>query len=288
MSKTASDMPNYKHGIKHAVWSLRTVSGSTVSYGDVYHEPGAESITPNAPTTNSTTCHSDDGKAKTIKGAEGNTTLTLQFADFSDDFQTKVKGHKVDATTGGIIKSKDDETTPIAFGYEVNGTEGKKRIWWSNCDSSEPTSNAHQTDGENVTESPDTLTLTVNGEKYGDVMVCKEGDPGFDTFLDSVPAAFTSGPTTADTTLSALTIGSLTLSPTFSANTTSYAASTTNASDTITATPTASGASVEIKNGTTTVSSGSAATWSAGQNTVTVKVTNGGATKTYTVTVTKS
>ena len=46
-------------------------------------------------------------------------------------------------------------------------------------------------------------------------------------------------------------------------------------------------AAIEIKNGETVVANGTAAAWSAGANTLTVKVTNGSATKTYTVTVTK-
>lgn len=92
-----------------------------------------------------------------------------------------------------------------------------------------------------------------------------------------------------DATLSALTIASLTLSPTFSQSVTSYTASTTDASNAITATATDStNATVTIKNGATTVTSGSAATWATGTNTVTVTVTNGGASKTYTVTVTKT
>ena len=94
---------------------------------------------------------------------------------------------------------------------------------------------------------------------------------------------------TPDTTLSALTIGSLTLEPTFSAEVTEYTTTTSNESDNITATATAaeSGATVEIKNGETVVESGSAATWNEGENTVTIKVTNGDYNKTYTVTVTK-
>lgn len=44
---------------------------------------------------------------------------------------------------------------------------------------------------------------------------------------------------------------------------------------------------VTITNGTTPVENGSAATWQTGVNTLTIKVTNGGVSKTYTVTVTK-
>ena len=95
-------------------------------------------------------------------------------------------------------------------------------------------------------------------------------------------------PDKEDATLSALTIGSLSLSPAFDKDTTSYTATTTAATNTITATASDSEATVEIKNGSTTVTNGSAATWSTGENTVTIKVTNGSESKTYTVTVTKS
>lgn len=92
----------------------------------------------------------------------------------------------------------------------------------------------------------------------------------------------------ADCTLSNLTIGSITLTPTFAAETTTYTASTSNATNTITATATDTNATVSILNGSTTVASGSAATWTTGANTVTVTVTNGTETKTYTITVTKT
>ena len=42
-----------------------------------------------------------------------------------------------------------------------------------------------------------------------------------------------------------------------------------------------------IKNGSTAVENGTSATWSEGENVLTVTVTNGSAVKTYTVTVTK-
>lgn len=89
-------------------------------------------------------------------------------------------------------------------------------------------------------------------------------------------------------TLSALTIGTLTLTPTFASGTTTYTTSTTNAKDAVTATATSAGATVEIKNGSTVIANGGDATWTTGSNTLTVKVTGDEGDKTYTVTVTKS
>lgn len=99
-----------------------------------------------------------------------------------------------------------------------------------------------------------------------------------------------------DAELSDLKIGALTLTPVFAGETTTYAASTTNATNTVTATPSDAGATIEITNrdtdGDTTnvVANGSAATWFDGSNTLTVKVTaaDGTTTKSYVVTVTKS
>ncbi len=98
----------------------------------------------------------------------------------------------------------------------------------------------------------------------------------------------------SDATLSALKLGSLTLSPAFAAATTSYTASTTDATNTVKATPTDAAAEISITHtasGTETeVVNGEAVTWASGSNTLTVKVVaeDGKTTKTYTVTVTKS
>ena len=87
--------------------------------------------------------------------------------------------------------------------------------------------------------------------------------------------------------LSGLTIGALTLTPVFNADTTAYTVTTSAATNKITATPEDEDATVEILVGETEIDSGASATWSAGENTVTITVTNGDATKVYTVTVTK-
>lgn len=69
---------------------------------------------------------------------------------------------------------------------------------------------------------------------------------------------------------------------------TAYTATTTNTSNKVTATAEDSRATIAIKNGETTVANEGQATWSDGENTLTVTVKNGTAEKVYTVTVTKS
>lgn len=90
--------------------------------------------------------------------------------------------------------------------------------------------------------------------------------------------------------LANLRIGNLTLSPVFAAETTTYTAATTAATNTITAVPADAGSTIEILVGDNEISNGTAATWAAGANTVTITVTaeDGTTTETYTVTVTKS
>ena len=87
--------------------------------------------------------------------------------------------------------------------------------------------------------------------------------------------------------MSGLTIGELTLSPTFDADETEYTATTINDSDVVTAIAADEDATVEISLGATPIDSGDAATWAAGENTLTIEVTNGDSTTTYIVTVTK-
>ena len=133
------------------------------------------------------------------------------------------------------------------------------------------------------------LTFKAEDGKEGTIDVLFEGryaisDNGVPPFKIYWPKAV--GPIA--NTLSSLTIGALTLTPTFASGTTSYTAATTNASDKVTATPTSPGATLLIKVGSTEIENEANASWSLGSNTLTVKVTGDGGDKTYTVTVTKS
>ena len=87
--------------------------------------------------------------------------------------------------------------------------------------------------------------------------------------------------------LQSLTIGALELTPAFAVGTDTYTATTSNASDVLSAVPTM-GSTLKIKLAGKTLQNGAPAYWSDGTNVVTITVVNGANTKTYTVTVTKS
>lgn len=69
---------------------------------------------------------------------------------------------------------------------------------------------------------------------------------------------------------------------------TEYTATTSNATNTVTATPEDDNAEVTVLNGDAEVANGFAATWAVGENVLTITVKNGTAEKVYTVNVTKS
>ena len=91
-----------------------------------------------------------------------------------------------------------------------------------------------------------------------------------------------------------MTIGELELSPTFDSKVLEYTATTSNATNKVTATTDDPSAVIEIvlTNSEETegvaVPNGTAATWASGENILTITVTNGASETVYVVTVTKS
>ena len=92
----------------------------------------------------------------------------------------------------------------------------------------------------------------------------------------------------ANTKLAALTIGTKNLTPAFSSDVTTYTLDTTTASEAITAIEQDPTATIGITLNAEAHVNGTEATWAAEVNTVLITVTNGTATKTYTVTVTNA
>ena len=102
-------------------------------------------------------------------------------------------------------------------------------------------------------------------------------------FFNPTGGVFTPIPTLAS--LATLTIGALTLTPTFSSAQLFYTATDAAASELLNSTANNAGTIVQ-KNGVTTVAQNGSATWVTGANTVTFQVTVGTEVNTYTVVVT--
>lgn len=94
-------------------------------------------------------------------------------------------------------------------------------------------------------------------------------------------------PSTGTPVLTALTLGSLTLDPTFDATVNNYTTETSDSTNTITATA-ASGVDIVITVNGNSHTSGTAATWQTGENIVSIQLTSATGMNTYTVIVTKS
>lgn len=274
--------------VRYAIWDAETATyGPYKTFAD-----GVVSLSSDAQ-TNSTDFYASDTVYATID-AVAKETGTIEVAYITDDVLIDLFGYGRDEDSGLMYVDTEPKAISVALSYEVSGNEGKQRGVRYNVTFQRPSQSAN-TMTENIT--PDTVSLnytavgrdfTIDGEVRNILKAhVSEGGNGYSSFFDAVilPGAAVA---TADVSLSALSLGSLTLSPEFDADVIAYTATTTAATNTITATATDEDATVVIRNGKTVVESGNAATWAAGMNTVTVTVINGTSTRTYTVNVTKS
>lgn len=209
----------------------------------------------------------------------------LEMAKFPDQMLKDVWGFTEGDTSKVLTENVAHEPKAFALLFQIDGDVDNELYVMYNCKGTKP-SIASQTNTD--TKEPQTQTSTISATPLedGNVQARTTGDTPSAIKNSWFDAVFVEGAGGAG--LSSLTIGQLTLTPSFSTGVTEYAAATTNATDVITAAADDSSATIEIKNGTTTITNGNAATWAAGPNTVTIKVTKGTAVKTYTVTVTKS
>lgn len=217
-------------------------------------------------------------------------TFKTKLADIPLIIQKMIFGNQID-DNGVLIRTANDKPPYFAVGFKSEKSNGKYRFIWLFKVRAKPVTETYATrEGKTInrqTGEVEWCAIKRNSDNRYQA-IADEGENGFTAqkaaaFLESVYT-----PDFNSTALSALSFGSLTLSPTFSAGVTEYTATTATATNTITATAADSDATVVIKNGNTTVTSGSAATWVSGINTVTITVTNGSSSRVYTVVVTKN
>ena len=241
------------------------------------------------------TLYADDAISEVVKEFKSG-TLTLGVDDLGQTVLEDLTGASVDAN-GVIVSASEDGGDPVAIGFRARKANGKYRYFWLyRVKFAIPSTNL-ATKGDSITFQTPSIEGTIMCRNRTDSqgnhpwkVEVTEGDSSVQpsTISGWYTQVYEPTFTAADVDLQTLALGNLTLTPEFSANVTSYTAATSNATNTVTATAHDSEAAVAITVNGTSIASGSAATWEDGLNTVRIVVTNGTATKTYTVTVTKS
>ena len=238
-------------------------------------------------------------------------SATAEYVDFGDDIDNVPNNTKelkkldsVTAVMSGTFKAADTSLAKVLIGAaDVDSTTGKVTprvdllsgdfidVWWVGDYSDVNTGNDAGFMAIHLINALSTGGFSIQSNDKG------KGDFGFEFTghysmddIDVVPYELyikDGSESSAIVTLSALAIGTLTLTPTFSANVTRYSTTTTNTKDAVDITTTDSDAKATIVANGNSVTDADEVTWEDGENVVIVTVTNGGRSKIYTVYVTK-
>lgn len=205
----------------------------------------------------------------------------------------EITGYEI-STTGTLLGSTGKPRKKFALMSGQSGNVvGKRTCYLSTQLTAKPSRNAatkessgvHQADEFPIAARPVKLASGWEGSFYENV----EGDTEYVAFFNAVKTNHVpSSTSTAVAALAALTLGTTALSPVFTPNETAYTATTTASSLPVTAVPLVANSTIVIVNGETTVTNGGSASLSTGENTIKVTVTNGTASRVYTVVVTKA
>ena len=278
------DKNKVKYGLKNVHYAPLTFNNGVPSYAAPIPIPGAVSLSMSVNGTPEN-FYADDGVYYVINnnmGYDGD----LEIALIPESFRTGPLGESLDANNV-LVERSDTQLAPFALLFEFAGDVKKVRHVLYNCTASRPNVEGN-TKEESLEVKTETLTIKATPLPDGKVKA-KTGDITDSTVYDGwYGSVYVSASTSNVAKLSALSITGVTLTPTFDANITNYTAATTDASNVVTATA-ADSASVTLLVNGTAHTSGQAASWNSGTNTVVAIVTKSGyVSRTYTITVTKS
>lgn len=177
-----------------------------------------------------------------------------------------------------LISASEDGGDPVAIGFRAKKANGKYRYFWLyRVKFGIPSTNL-TTKGESIEFSTPTIEGTVMRRNKLDGLgnhpwkaEVSEDDSGVPATTISNWYSSVYEPVYPTPTLTALSIGSLSLSPTFNSAVTEYTANTSNATNRVSATA-STGATATIKANGTTIDSGDSVTWNTGTNTVVIVV----------------
>lgn len=290
----ASKPNKVKFNLKNVYVSELIENDGQYSFGTPKAFPGAVSISLD-PEGESTPFYADDivyFRSNGNNGYSGNFECAL----VPDWFRQKYLKEILDGR-GVLVESANiTEQKYFALMFEFAGDIHKIRHCLYKCSVSRP-SIASQTKEATSTPITETLNITCDPLEDGIVKTKTTADTTSATYTNWFQSVYLpqvtddqlngGDSTVAYAKLATLTLGSLSLSPSFDPDVTTYIAATTNASNTITATGADEATATVTVNGSAHTS-GASATWRTGSNTVVVTATKNGCTPTaYVITVTK-
>lgn len=239
--------------------------------------------------------YADDGPDEVINQFKQG-AFTLNVNDLKPSVVAALTGATVD-NNGAVVHSDEDLAPPVAIGFRALKPNGKYRYFWLYRVTFSVPNDTFTTKGDSITVQTPKITGTVTRRHKVNALgrhpwktEITDGEEGVSAsavsswFDDVYEPAYSD----ASVSLSALTIGSINLSPTFDTDVTEYTAATTNATNTVTATLNDDTAGAVITVNGNSLTNGGSATWETGENTVVITVTKGVSSKKYTVIVTKS
>lgn len=274
-----------KYNLKNAHYAmLHIAQDGTVSYGTPVAIPGAVSISLDA--NGEPENFYADGIAYYVINNNMGYDGDLELAMIPESFRVDALNETLD-DNNVLIENANTELNSFALLFEFDGDVKHIRHVLYNCSASRPGIEG-KTNEESREVQTETLTIKATPLASG-VVKAKTGNTTNSTVYQNwyQSVYMPSDVSGANVNLSSLTIGSISLDPTFAAGTTAYTAETSNATNAITATAADENAGVSINVNGDSLTNGSSATWEDGENTVVITVTNGGSSKTYTVVVTK-
>lgn len=240
----------------------RTKNGATLTYSGEYY-----------------TASSDDGVAKKVK-------LTSETVTFSWGVMTWIVDTVKQLLQTATVSTVSD-TSGSRSRVKIGGVGNQvNQEYWIHFVGGDPVDGKITVTGRGLNTAGLEAAFAVDSETV--ITPTFEFTPmDSDGTLVCIDMATMTAVADASPKLTAFTIGSLTLSPTFDGDTLEYTASTTSSSATITATA-ASGTQIVILVNGDSLTNGGTATWEDGENEVLVTVSDTHGSTTYKATVTKS
>lgn len=267
----------------HVAKAIFSDSG-TVTFGTPKAVPGAVSLSLNVNGT--IEIFWADGiayyRTNNNQGYEGDLELALIPQFFREEIL-----HEEADSNGVLVERSDVEVEHFALLFEFDGDKHHIRHVLFDCTASRPAIEGKTTEASKTVQT-EKLSISATPLPNGIVKASTGDSTDTTTYNSWYSSVYQPADAATAARLSALSITGVSLSPSFSSTEYNYTATTTDATNAVTATGADSATVVLLVNGSSHTS-GEAATWNTGTNTVAAIVSKSGLTsKTYTVTVTKS